>query len=89
MQRHHQHEPTPGRIQPSCTGKAAFPTHELASAAAARMRQRKNGKHGTAQPYHCFICKRYHVGGKAPVYRVQGDAAFKRRRAALREDDGV
>lgn len=53
MQRHHQHEPTPGRIQPSCTGKAAFPTHELASAAAARMRQRKNGKHGTAQPYRC------------------------------------
>ena len=89
MQRHLHHKPVPGRIQPSCTGKAPFPTHELASAAADRMRKRKNGQHGTAQPYRCGICSQWHVGGKAPTYRVQGDAAFKRRRAKLREDEGV
>lgn len=47
----------------SCTGKAKFPTYELAAQAA------KRKPHGTERPrtaYRCKACGSFHVGGAKP-----------------------
>ena len=57
----------------SCTGKAKFPTYELAATAAARKPQ---GRDRARVPYRCKFCASFHVGGAKPRHataRPKGD----------------
>lgn len=67
----------------SCSGKAVFPSYELARA----VTRREGHNERSRLPYHCAHCHQWHLGGavRHKANRVNRDRIRARDRALLSE----